>query len=59
LKTKGGSGKKRAKRNKEAVSYSRIDSYRWSAGRGRRGFFEITRATMPQIWTFVNSKLAS
>jgi hypothetical protein len=24
---------------------------------GQRDLFEITRATIPQIWTFVNSKL--
>jgi hypothetical protein len=45
--------------DKEFVRVSNDEGYGWSGGRGKRGFFEITRATIPRNWTFVKSKLVS
>ena len=45
--------------DKEFVTVSNGEGYVWSGERGRRGFFEITRAIILQIWTSVNSKLVS
>ena len=53
-----GSGCEREREERQRVGKSLTDrELRVECREGYARFFEITRKTVPQIWTFVNSKL--